>query len=109
MSPAMFASETNEAADATRGHWGIENTHYTRDVTMGEDASRIRSNSGVFARLRSFAYNILKANRIGTLPRTATAPHSAGSGNSSNYSTSNSPGHLPCPPSQTPSGSGSMT
>ena len=52
---------------ATRGHWGIENTHYTRDVTMGEDASRIRSNSGVFARLRSFAYNILKANRIGTL------------------------------------------
>ena len=57
-----------EAANATRGHWGIENSsHYTRDVTMGEDASRIRSNPGVFARLRSFAYNILKANRIGTL------------------------------------------
>jgi hypothetical protein len=57
-----------EAAEATRGHWGIENRlHYTRDVTMGEDASRIRCNPGVFARLRSFAYNILKANRIGTL------------------------------------------
>jgi hypothetical protein len=33
----------------------------------GEDRSRIRSNPGVFARLRSFAFNILKANRTGTL------------------------------------------
>jgi predicted transposase YbfD/YdcC len=56
------------AAEATRGHWRIENTlHYSRDVTMGEDASRIRSNPGVFARLRSFAFNILKTNPIGTL------------------------------------------
>jgi len=55
-------------ADAIRAHWTIENTsHYSRDVTMGEDASRIRSNPGVFARLRSFAYNILKANPTGTL------------------------------------------
>jgi len=57
-----------QAADAIRGHWTIENTsHCSRGVTMGEDASRIRSNPGVFARLRSFAYNILKANKIGTL------------------------------------------
>jgi predicted transposase YbfD/YdcC len=56
------------AADATRGHWSIENgLHYSRDVTLREDASRIRSNPGLFARLRSFAYNILKANRIDTL------------------------------------------
>ncbi len=56
------------AADAIRAHWTIENTsHYSRDVTMGEDASRIRCNPGVFARLRSFAYNILKANPTGTL------------------------------------------
>ena len=34
---------------------------------MREDASRIRCNPGVFARLRSFGYNILKANRTGTL------------------------------------------
>ena len=34
---------------------------------MGEDRSRIRSNPGVFARARSFAFNILKANQIGTL------------------------------------------
>jgi hypothetical protein len=34
---------------------------------MGEDRSRIRTNPGVFARLRSFAFNILKANRTNTL------------------------------------------
>jgi predicted transposase YbfD/YdcC len=29
--------------ELTRGHWGIENgLHYRRDVTMAEDASRIR-------------------------------------------------------------------
>jgi predicted transposase YbfD/YdcC len=56
------------AAEAVRGHWGIETTsHYSRDVTMGEDNSRIRTNPGVFARLRSFAFNILKANRTSTL------------------------------------------
>ena len=56
------------AADAIRGHWGIETTsHYTRDVTFAEDRSRIRTNPGVFARLRSFAFNILKANRTDTL------------------------------------------
>ena len=56
------------AAEAIRAHWTIENTsHYSRDVTMGEDCSRIRSNPSVFARLRSFAYNILKANKTDTL------------------------------------------
>ena len=30
-----------------RGHWSIENgSHYVRDVTLGEDASRIRTGSG---------------------------------------------------------------
>jgi hypothetical protein len=30
-----------------RGHWSIENrSHDVRDVTMGEDASRIRKGSG---------------------------------------------------------------
>ena len=46
----------------------IENTsHYSRDVTFGEDRSRIRTNPGVFARLRSFAFNILKANQTSTV------------------------------------------
>lgn len=56
------------AADAIRAHWKVENTsHHSRDVTLGEDRSRIRTNPGVFARLRSFAFNILKANRTDTL------------------------------------------
>ena len=58
------------AAVAVRQHWGIENTsHYSRDVTFREDASRIRKNPGVFARLRSFAYNILKCNQTDTIPQ----------------------------------------
>jgi predicted transposase YbfD/YdcC len=56
------------AADAIRKHWRIENQlHYTRDVTLCEDASRIRKNPGVFARLRSFAYNILRLNQSDTI------------------------------------------
>ena len=55
------------AATATRCHWHVENSlHYTRDVTFQEDQSRIRHNPGVFARLRSFAYNILRRNQSST-------------------------------------------
>ena len=60
--------DVGRAAEAIRAHWGIEITsHHSRDATFGEDRSRIRTNPGVFARLRSFAFNILKANRTGTL------------------------------------------
>jgi hypothetical protein len=56
------------AADAIRKHWAIENKlHYTRDVTLREDASRIRQNPGIFARMRSFAYNILRINQSDTI------------------------------------------
>jgi len=52
-----------KAAEAIRSHWGVENrNHYVRDVSMLEDASRIRTNPGIFARARSFALNILRAN-----------------------------------------------
>jgi predicted transposase YbfD/YdcC len=55
------------AAIAIRSHWHVENSlHYTRDVTFQEDQSRIRHNPGVFARLRSFAYNILRRNQTST-------------------------------------------
>jgi predicted transposase YbfD/YdcC len=58
----------NHAAVAIRKHWGIENKlHYTRDVTLREDASRIRKNPGIFARMRSFAYNILRFNQSDTI------------------------------------------
>lgn len=48
---------------AIRNHWGIENrAHYVRDVSFFEDSSRIRTKPGHFARLRSFALNIMRAN-----------------------------------------------
>ena len=44
-----------------RNHWGIENqNHYVRDVSMGEDASRIRVKPFLIAIIRSFALNILR-------------------------------------------------
>jgi hypothetical protein len=33
-------------ADAVRAHWGIENSHYVLDVTLGEDGNRIRRENG---------------------------------------------------------------
>ena len=46
-----------------RGHWQIENaSHYVRDVAFAEDASRIRKNPDIVARLRSFAYNLIRAS-----------------------------------------------
>ena len=60
--------DANHAAVAIRSTWGVENKlHYTRDVTLREDASRIRKNPGVFARMRSFAYNILRFNQSDTI------------------------------------------
>lgn len=57
------AISAEKAARAIRSHWGVENrNHYVRDVAMLEDASRIRVNPGIFARARSFALNILRAN-----------------------------------------------
>jgi predicted transposase YbfD/YdcC len=48
-----------------RGHWGIEDrAHHVRDRILREDDSRIRTRPGVFARLRSFALNILRANGV---------------------------------------------
>ncbi len=62
---ADFKPTAQLAATAVRGHWGIENRlHYTRDGTMAEDASRVRINPGILARIRSFAANILRANKV---------------------------------------------
>lgn len=47
-----------------RGHWGIENRlHYVRDVTLGEDASRVRSGAApqVLAALRNAVLALLRA------------------------------------------------
>ena len=54
-----------------RYHWGVENrNHYVRDVTLGEDDSRIRCNPVNFARLRSFALNILRRNNVTNVSQT---------------------------------------
>src|SRR5205823_2401057 len=53
---------------AVRAHWGIENRdHHVRDRVLREDDSRIRRRPGVFARLRSFALNILRADGVGNV------------------------------------------
>jgi len=55
--------DAEKASTIIRSHWKVENqNHYVRDVSMLEDACRIRSNPGIFARMRSFALNILRAN-----------------------------------------------
>jgi hypothetical protein len=48
--------------ELTRGHWGIENgLHYKRDVTMGEDASRVRKGGApqIMAALRNSVIHLL--------------------------------------------------
>ena len=57
---ALFVSDVMlpaaQCAKAIREHWHIENrSHYVRDGSFAEDASRIRCNPGIFARLRSFS------------------------------------------------------
>jgi len=48
--------------------WSIENRlHDVRDVTLGEDASRIRRNTGLFALLRNFALNLLRSNGVSNI------------------------------------------
>ena len=58
----LTAQEYNEVI---RGHWGIENSnHYVRDVSMKEDASRIRINPQNIMRLKSYALNILRDSGV---------------------------------------------
>jgi predicted transposase YbfD/YdcC len=66
---ALFVSNVvlpaAQCAKAIRHHWHIENrSHYVRDGSFAEDGSRIRCNPGIFARLRSFAANILRFNGV---------------------------------------------
>lgn len=53
-----------------RGHWCIENrVHWVRDVTMGEDNSRIRTDSApeVMAGLRNAAISLLRLSGVGNI------------------------------------------
>jgi hypothetical protein len=56
-----------------RGHWGIENrSHYVRDLTFGEDRSRIRVGRGpaIMASLNNFA---IALGRLSGFTNMATA------------------------------------
>jgi predicted transposase YbfD/YdcC len=64
-----ITSLSRERADAqrllelTRWHWGIENgSHYRRDVTLGEDQSRVRKGSApeILAGLRNSIIHLVK-------------------------------------------------
>lgn len=60
-----------ELLQLSRGHWGIENElHYVRDVTLREDACRVRSGSApqVLAGLRNAAIHLLKDVGAKSLP-----------------------------------------
>jgi hypothetical protein len=64
-SPDCPANSAAYYAAATRGHWGVENrVHYVLDVSMHEDASRVRKSPTILSILRSFALNILRFNKI---------------------------------------------
>lgn len=65
--PAYYLATCTASAEtlgeAIRGHWGIENRlRHVLDTALGEDASRIRRNPGVFAQLRHFGLNLLRYN-----------------------------------------------
>ena len=76
-----FFAPAEGLAAAIRSHWHVGNTlHYTRDVTFQEDQSRIRCNPGVFARLRSFGYNILCRDKIRSFNQDRYAAALAGLG-----------------------------
>lgn len=62
---SLAAHQANAAdlAERVRGHWAIENReHYVRDVTFGEDASRVRTGSAprAMASLRNLAIGALR-------------------------------------------------
>ena len=62
---ASFIEPVAETANRIRGYWGVENkVHYVRDVTQGEDASRIRMHQlpQIFAVARNFALNVYRDN-----------------------------------------------
>jgi len=53
--------------ELARGHWSIENQlHWVKDVVLGEDACRVRSNSGpqILCGLRNAALCLLHRNKL---------------------------------------------
>lgn len=62
---ASFCASAESFAHRIRGYWGVENqAHYVRDVTQGEDHSRIRMHHlpHIFAVARNLALNLYRSN-----------------------------------------------
>lgn len=67
---ASFIESAEAFARRIRGYWGVENkVHYVRDVTQGEDDSRIRMHQlpQIFAVARNFALNIYRSNHFSNM------------------------------------------
>jgi len=63
LSSAILGPE--RAAEAIRGHWGIESMHWVLDAIFKEDQSRLRKGHGAqnMALVRRLAFNIVRAGR----------------------------------------------
>jgi len=62
---ASFCESAEALAQRIRGYWGVENkVHHVRDVTQGEDASRIRMHQlpQLFAVARNLALNLYRSD-----------------------------------------------
>lgn len=67
---ASFLASADAFAQRIRGYWGVENkVHHVRDVTQGEDASRIRMHQlpQIFAVARNFALNLYRSNAFSNM------------------------------------------
>jgi predicted transposase YbfD/YdcC len=56
--------------ELARGHWCIENQlHWVKDVVLGEDACRVRTNAGpqILSGLRNAALRLLHTNGLGKI------------------------------------------
>lgn len=71
-----LTSVSRDKADAAtilawwRGHWGIENRlHWVRDVTFGEDASKIRTGSSpqALAAIRNAGITLLRSQKVANI------------------------------------------
>ncbi len=63
LSPYHPKSLTYSSLKQPWGYWGVENkVHYVRDVTQGEDSSRIRTTPlvGLFVQARNLALNLYR-------------------------------------------------
>jgi predicted transposase YbfD/YdcC len=57
-----------QAHQLVKNHWGIENVnHYVRDVSLLEDANKIRIKPFNFSVLRSFVLNIFRRNNLSNI------------------------------------------